>query len=259
MNISVCCPSYKRPKVETLDYIPFCKVYVDGKEYDDYVKANEGANIVRCEDGVQGNLCRVRNYIIQKEFENGADAVCIVDDDMKGLFLWVEGENHTMKKEKIQSDDLIPFLEKYSILCDEFGFKFWGAQCNQDSLSYKQYSPFSTVSYIGGPFQCFIKGNECFYDERLPLKEDYDMTLQQCNKYRGCLRLNFLTYDVKQSEQAGGCASYRNMKKEKEQFDLLQKKWGKDIVREDQSNKGQTKKQKCFDYNPIIKIPIKGI
>lgn len=34
MKVSVCCPSYKRPRVETLDYIPYCRVYVDGKEYD---------------------------------------------------------------------------------------------------------------------------------------------------------------------------------------------------------------------------------
>ena len=33
MNISVCCPSYKRPIVKTLKYLPFCKVYVDGSEY----------------------------------------------------------------------------------------------------------------------------------------------------------------------------------------------------------------------------------
>lgn len=52
---------------------------------------------------------------------------------------------------------------------------------------------------------------------------------------------------------------YRIMKKEKEQFELLVKKWGTKIVREDKSNKGKTKKQKMFDYNPIIKIPIKGI
>lgn len=134
-----------------------------------------------------------------------------------------------------------------------------GGNCNMDKLSYREYTPFSFSSYIGGPFQAFIKGNECFYDERLPLKEDYDMTLQQCNKYRGCLRLNFLTYDVKQSEQAGGCATYRNYLKEKEQFELLQAKWGSEIVKEDKSNKGKTKKKKMFDYNPIIKIPINGI
>ena len=32
MKISVCCPSYKRPIVKTLKYLPFCKVYVDDEE-----------------------------------------------------------------------------------------------------------------------------------------------------------------------------------------------------------------------------------
>ena len=46
---------------------------------------------------------------------------------------------------------------------------------------------------------------------------------------------------------------------EKEQFELLQKKWGGGIVKIDRSNKGRTDKEKLFDYNPIIKVPIKGI
>ena len=260
MKIAVCCPSYKRPKVKTLEYIPFCRVYVDAAEAEAYKAENPAdAQIVVCENGVQGNLCRVRNYILRKEFEAGADAVCIVDDDMSGLYLWVDGGNHVAKKRKLETEEILPFLEKYSALCDELGFKFWGANCNIDAMSYMTYTPFGFSKYIGGPFQCFLRGNECFYDERLPLKEDYDMTLQQCNRYRGCLRLNFLTYDVKQSEQAGGCATYRTMRREKEQFEALQKKWGEDIVREDKKNRGRTKKQKRFDYNPIIKVPIKGI
>ncbi len=32
MRIAVACPSYKRPKVKTLDYLPYCEVFVDGKE-----------------------------------------------------------------------------------------------------------------------------------------------------------------------------------------------------------------------------------
>lgn len=94
----------------------------------------------------------------------------------------------------------------------------------------------------------------------MPLKEDYDMTLQQCNKYRGCLRLNFGFYNCKQSKQAGGCATYRNYEKESEQLNLLQKKWGKKIVKIDKTkNNNQKKESKILDYNPIIKIPIKGI
>lgn len=260
MNVAVCCPSYKRPYVETLEYIPYCKVYVDGSEYEEYKAENPNGTIVRCQDGVQGNLCRVRNYILKQEFEAGADAVVIIDDDMKGIYLWVaDEENKTMRQEILETEMLMPFFEKYSEVCKELGFYFWGMNCNQDALSYRQYSPLSFSAYIGGPFQAFLKGNECWYDEKLPLKEDYDMTLQQCNKYRGCLRLNFATYNVKQSEQAGGCASIRSLMREKEQFEILQKKWGKDIVREDMSNKGGTTKQKRFDYNPIIKIPLAGI
>ena len=210
-EIIVACPSYKRYKVETLSYIPFCKVYVAPEEYEAYLDFNpkHTENIVKCPKGVQGNLCRVRNYILDTEFEHGAD-------------------------------ELLDFLYRYSLLCHDWGFKFWGLNCNSDTMSYRQYSPFSTTSYIGGPFQCFLKGNELRYDERLPLKEDYDMTLQNMNLYRGALRLNKYHYVCRQSEQKGGCAMYRNMEREKEQFELLRKKWGSNIVRLDTSNKGRT-------------------
>ena len=225
MKISVNCPSYKRPKVETLDYLPFCKVWVDNKEYQSYVDANPKFkdNIISVPDGIQGNLCRIRNYILDEEFKNGYDVVLIIDDDMKGVYRFYGEKKYPYNKCLVKADEFMDFLEKYSILCDEFGFKFWGLNCNQDALSYRQYTPFSTVSYIGGPFQCFLK-NPLRYDEKLPLKEDYDMTLQQCNRYRGCLRLNMYHYNCKQSKQAGGCATYRNYEREREQLELLQKK-----------------------------------
>lgn len=264
MHISVNCPSYKRPKVETLDYLPFCKVWVCETEAEEYIKANPGReeNIISCPKGIQGNLCRIRNYILDKEFAAGADVVLLVDDDMKAVayFENAEGEKFGYKEHKIETADFLPFIERYSRLCAEFGFLFWGLNCNKDARSYMQYTPFSTVAYIGGPFQCFLKGNECRYDEKLPLKEDYDMTLQNCLKYRGCLRVNKYHYNVKQAKQKGGCATYRNYEREKEQLDILRRKWGSRIVKIDNTNKGNSKKEKAkFDFNPIIKIPIKGV
>ena len=259
MKITWNIPSYKRPKVETLEYIPFAKVYVDVDEKEEYEKENPDANIVACPKGIQGNLCRVRNYIIDEEFENGADAVVIIDDDMEGIYYWeCDSDLKSIEKRKLDTEELQPIIEKYSQICKDLDFYYWGMNCNQDKLSYRQYSPFSFVSYIGGPFQCFLKGGVCRYDERLPLKEDYDMTLQQCNKYRGCLRCNFLTYNVKQAKQTGGCATYRNLNREKEQFELLRKKWGSQIVKTDAGNSRKGNKR-SFDFNPIIKIPIKGI
>lgn len=262
MNISINCPSYKRPRVETLDYLPMCKVWVDHKEYDEYVKQNKGfeENIISCPEGIQGNLCRIRNYILDQEFQNGADVVVIIDDDMEGIYHFENKGLYGYEKVKLEKEEFYDFIEKYTNLCEEFGFKFWGVNCNQDSLSYRQTTPFSTVSYIGGPFQAFLRGNELRYDERLPLKEDYDMTLQNCNRYRGCLRVNKYHYNCKQSKQVGGCATYRNYEREKQQLEMLQKKWGKKIVKIDNvENQNAKKKKKNIDYNPIIKVPIKGV
>lgn len=261
MKISVNCPSYKRPKVETLDYIPYCKVWVAEREYEDYLKANVGfeKNIIKVPNEVQGNLCRIRNYILDKELEEN-DVCLIIDDDMQSICRYEPSGVYGYDKVKVSADELLQMIEKYSLLCDEFGFKYWGINCNADALSYRQATPFSTVSYIGGPFQVFLKGNELRYDERLPLKEDYDMTLQNCNKYRGCLRVNKYHYNCKQSKQSGGCATYRNYDREMEQLKLLQKKWGKGIVKIDNAKNHNAKKEKVnIDYNPIIRIPIKGV
>ena len=65
--------------------------------------------------------------------------------------------------------------------------------------------------------------------------------------------MNYAHYDVKQSEQVGGCASYRNLTYEKEQLFALQDKWVTDVVKIDKGSK------RSFDYNPIIKVPMKGM
>lgn len=261
MKISINCPSYKRPKVETLDYIKSCKVWVAEREYDEYIKANKGLedNIISVPNEVQGNLCRIRNYILDKTLEDN-DVVLIIDDDLSAIGRYEPQGLYGYNDITLNEKDLYEMLEHYSILCDDFGFKFWGINCNLDALSYRQTTPFSTVSYIGGPFQVFLHGNELRYDEKLPLKEDYDMTLQNCNKYRGCLRVNKYHYACKQSKQKGGCATYRNYQREEEQLKLLQKKWGSRIVKIDNAlNHNAKKVKKNLDYNPIIHIPIKGV
>lgn len=247
MKISVNAPSYKRPDdVRTLGYLPFCKIWVDCKECDAYKENYPDADIVSCPEGVQGNLCRVRNYILRTEFENGADVVLIIDDDFTCLrrFDFDEMDNWGYVPHVITEDEFIPFIEKYSVIADDFGAKFWGVNCNCDPMAYRHNTPFSTRSYIGGPFQCFIKGNRCYYDEKLPLKEDYDMTLQQLNMERVVLRVNAYHYLCKQSEQKGGCAAYRNRQREEEQLDALRRKWGGQLLRWIQRTKGAARKKR---------------
>lgn len=266
LRISINCPSYHRPKVETLDYIKSCKVWVAENEYDEYIKANKGfeKNIIKVPNEVQGNVCRIRNYILDNELKEN-DAVLLIDDDLHYIGRHNAVGTYGYVVHKLSEEELYEMLEHYTILCKDLGFMHWGININKDRLQYRQTEPFSTKSYIGSPFSVFLKGNDIRYDEQFSLKEDYDMTLQQCNRYRGCLRVNMYFYDCKQSKQAGGCATYRNYAREEKQIRMLQKKWGDKIVRIDKS---MNPKSKCYvnpkekveiDYNPIIRVPIKGV
>lgn len=252
MNISINIPSYKRPKVKTLEYISTAKVWIDESEYDEYLKVNNKENLVKVPKGIQGNVSRIRNYILDEEFKRGMDAVVLMDDDVDGIFSFEPSETFGYVKKRLEEKDLMYWLEINSLLCIELGYKLWGVNLNKDPRSYQHNQPISFSSIILGPFSCHIK-NDIRYDEKIPLKEDYDLALQHLNKYRGILRLNKYHYDCKQSVNVGGCANMRNLEREKEQFSLLQKKWGSKIVTRDLSSK------KKFDYNPIIRIPIRGV
>lgn len=255
-NLVFCIPSYKRPeRIKTLELFPSAKIFVCESEIEDYQKSNQNGDFEVVPDSVQGNLCRVRNYILDLYKDSG---VVILDDDISGIFRMVVN-GYIKSWKEVEKDKLEGLFCSFADLCEEWGFSYFGLQCNSDSMVSRNITPFSSVSYIGGPVQGFLPSNKCRYDESLPLKEDYDMTLQQCNKERGCLRFNMYCYHAKQSEQKGGCASYRTIKSEEEQLERLQKKWGSRIVKIDRSNKGRSNKKKIIDYNPIIHIPIKGV
>lgn len=241
MEVKFFAPSYKRPEksITQINY-PFVKLVVKESEAEEYIK--NGNDIVICPNTAQGNLCRIRNWILDNLFDNDTDCIVILDDDCKAISRW---ENQ--KNTKFNPGELEEFCSKISLVCKELDFKFWGLNCITDKGAYREYTPFGLQQYIGGPFQAHLK-SKLRYDENLPLKEDYDFTLQNIRKYGGCLRVNFANYDVKQSEQIGGCADYRNLEYEKQQFFALQKKWGKDIIKKDKGSK------RSFDYNPVMKV-----
>jgi len=246
MKIKYFAPSYKRPeKSSTQKMYPEVTLVVSEDEAEEYKK--NGNVVITCPNEIQGNLCRVRNWIIDEHIKD-YDCIVLMDDDNSGVFRW---ENQEFIK--LRGEEFYEEVEKCTILCKDYGYYFWGMNCMPDKGAYMEHTPFGTTRYIGGPFQCIMNGNELRYDETLPLKEDYDYTLQNLLKYGGALRFNYLSYRNKQSMQPGGCSAQRNTDREREQFDLLQKKWGSDIIQVD------SKSKKDFDYNPIMKTPLRGV
>jgi hypothetical protein len=247
-------PSYKRAiGKSTHKILPDVTYVVSESEKDDYLKSGEHNRFWFVPPSAQGNLCRIRNYILDN---SKSKKILLLDDDHTRFGRW---ENN--KRTVVDTEQIMEFIADMFELCDQGDFKFWGVLPNNDNMSYRNHTPYSLSSYVGGPWQGF---NDCAlrYDENLPLKEDYDMTLQVLNKYRKLLRANYFIYYPKQHNNTGGCAVYRNTIREVEQLKLLKKKWGSRIVKDGSKHsigKTTNRESATEDINPIISIPIKGI
>jgi hypothetical protein len=250
MNYKIYAPSYKRSGLcKTHKYLKQVIYVVTESERSAYDGVHE--NIWYVPDSAQGNLSRVRNYILDNTKESN---VLLIDDDINSIGRW-NGTEH----KKLDEDGVYNMIQEGFQLAYDLDVRFWGINCVADKGSYREYTPFGTKQYIGGPFQAHCN-NDLRYDEKIYLKEDYDMTLQVLNKYRKNLRLNMYHYDCDQATLAGGCASYRSIEREKEHNEMLVKKWGSKIITFDSgASQVNRKRQVGYDINPIIKVPIGGV
>jgi len=235
-------PSYKRAgDVEIRKWMPSVILAVHEFEAEEY-KKKEGGELMIIPDYLRGNIAKVRNYILDKGFEED-DYIVMMDDDNKNLVYFEGGERFELSEK-----GALDFMCNGFVMCEDAGLKLWGLNLLDDPKAYREYSPFSFLSVILGPFSAHVK-NDIRYDERIPLKEDYDIALQHLNKYRGILRFNKYSYNVGHLLGKGGCTGYRNKSDEIRQAMILQGKWGSDIVSYD------IKKS----VNPRISVKIKGI
>ena len=238
-------PSFKRANgVLTHKILPDVIYAVHEFEQDEYI--SRGFNVLVMPDDIRGNIARVRNWI-KRHYEKDHDELIIIDDDIKSFLFW-EG----LKQVRLEGDSLIEHFESMFILAKDWGVSVFGVNPATDKGSYREYTPFCTTSYVSGSFNGLINC-PMYFDETMPLKEDYDFTIQVCNEERKILRFNQYSMNKDDHGNLGGCANYRTITREKEQLQLLQKKWGEKIVREDKKSKQQ------YDINPIINVPIKGV
>ena len=247
---TIFCPSFGRAKTATTQkYLPSSTYVVAESEEAAYQEA--GCVTVSCPDEVQGNPARVRNWIMDNA---EAPHLLIMDDDIRWISRWEE-----QKERRLTPEEALEFIEHGFSMAEQMGVRMWGVAPQRDKGSYMEYTPLNLTKYIGSPFHGHLD-NPLRYDEELPLKSDYDMSLQVLNRYRRVLRFNAY-YIVRKASLRGGCSTLRTKSRELQQFRRLQQKWGRRIVRRDRGeNKEKTRRaEKITDTNPLLSVPIAGV
>ena len=252
-------PSYRRSELAiSHKCFPSLRYVVSESEAKAYQTAFGKDKVIACPNEVQGNIARVRNWIMEQT--NGS---CVMlDDDITALTWWEEDQEIPEKRIKT-GDEAEELLEWCDHMATEIGVCYWGVNVlsGLDKAVYQGMLPVSTLQFCGGPVQGHIN-NKLRYDETIPLKEDFDMLLQALRIHRMVLRLNMVGVLCRQQNLAGGCAMMRNTVEEKRQFDLFQKKWGKDIVSRGTKRYVHGRKAEfdnSKDLNPRVYPPINGI
>lgn len=235
-------PTYGRAgTMLTHKILPNAVIVCPESQLEDYKRNYPDMRFKPCPDEIEGNMGRKRNWIKDHAEK---DWFIMIDDDIKFL-QYIEGG----EEKKMDFDHMMEFFHNGFILAEDLGTVLWGINLQTDPKFYREYSPFSFLSVILGPFNAHIK-SDLRYDENLPTKEDYDYPLQVLNKYHKVLRFNKYSYMAGHINNAsGGSISIRRMKLEEEQNIYLQKKWGKRVVKFDMKK----------DIDPVVKIPLKGI
>lgn len=240
-------PSYKRP-TDCLTAKKFSRgvIFCHEFEAEEYRKHNDN-KIVTIPDRFAGRgMALIRNYILDN---TKGKEVLMLDDDID-YFGYIEN----LKRNTMTEGEAYVMFENGFRMTYEAETKMWGVNLTNDKKFYREYSPFSLSSVILGPCMGIIKDKDLRFDERLGLKEDYDYSIQVLRKCRKILRFNKYHYVSAHINKKGGCASYRTMKKEEQQAQLFEKKWGKRII----ETKRKTQRGN-FSINPVVRIPIKGI
>lgn len=225
----VYCPSYKRSKI-AISHKLFQKemfTYVVREEEKD-LYSHLGVNLMTIpKDAGVKDISTTRNWILNNK---KTKYLVTVDDDMKSLY-WIKQRKYY----ELNQFDIIKMIEVGFQLSEDCGAGLWGLNVLVDPMAYRQNMPISFSKVILGPFMGILD-SDLKYDERLPLKEDYDFFLQQLNKHRKCVRLNMFSYQVDHQKLEGGCQTYRSLEREEEQNILLRQKWGSNIIKDNHLN-----------------------
>lgn len=242
-------PTYRKQEIKSaelfdgLDYLLFC-------DKQDFEMLSEKYNCYLLPDGVQGNIARVRNYILKYARSKKIECFSMCDDDISRLFIY-DSELKSRKKE-LTAFEFDYILDKFSeTFIEKENCIGWSLNETDQPRNYKGLVNCNNACFMSGTFSIYFPDSITFeFDERLSLKEDYDFTLQALTNGKVIYKFSGLMYKPERVTNGlknfGGCSIYRTSEKETEQIKLMKEKWGDFIKYKDGDINGVINYQKLY-------------
>lgn len=197
--------------------LPSATFFVPSSEmhqYEPFIK-----NIVSVPKEVQG-ITATRNWILKNTEDR---YVVFIDDDVKNAGMNLLEERQT-KKIKISGEDFwIREFEIYFTMCEQMGYKIWGAKTESAPRSNYPYKPFLFQTYVTASCMGMINDGEYYFDESFRVKEDYEICLRHVKDRGGILGVRYLHWENEHWGKSGGCKDYRTYDIEKDAIKRLVK------------------------------------
>lgn len=228
--------SHKRPE----NIKPITKLigdstfYVNTGEKNLYLQAG-AKNVKECGD----NICQARNQAIKDARNYGLPCIQ-VSDDLKSI-KFVELINNEYF---VNNTDFEYVVETIVQELENKNYYYGGIAVTTNRLNYTGIN-FSYDKLIVNDLVCIMPGDYLF-DEKMYLKEDYDMTLTQLLEVGGVVRCNQFLCDFPHRNNKGGANTYRTTKEEHEANMRVYNKWG-DLIKKHPNRENQI----SLNYNKI--------
>lgn len=190
-----------------------------------------------------GGLCASRNMAIEIAKKEGKICVEMSDDITCCAILhqdepWTKpgddgmtsGQRLTAGNELAKSIDTLftsPQMAAMYIECQmtEHGARLGGAYPTKNEGQAMNCPPTSLELFIVGDFLVIDPTSSPRFDEKMSLKEDYDLTAQHLKKYGKVARSNRVFITAQHYTNSGGAVAVRNDEREQYNIAVLRHKW----------------------------------
>ena len=167
-------------------------------------------------------IAAARNTILD---ELTGSNVLQLDDDVTEIGAYLDGG----KKQVLIGEPLRDLVGQLFGLAKFYGSWYFGCSPTSNAFYYDSRKRLSFNLFVNGSFSGYLTGCPLRFDTNLPLKEDYDFTLQAWKACRKVLRFNFVYADAAHRSNKGGAVDYRTAQLEEQAITYLRQKWGKFI------------------------------